>query len=662
MNKKDLSKALSIGLCAATMIPTLVSAKQFKDVAPKGPYGWAYQYIDVLSDRDVIKGYPDGKFLPENSVSFEETLELLKGIINPAPQDISAAVAKYGSVSDSYGVSSWAKDAVSLALSRNIITESELKQAKDNNLLGPNRKNNPNRNSIAVYYGRALNLSPTGDESVLKQNDKASIPATTRGYLASLVNVGIFSATGSDGNFEGNRVIKRSEMAKITMLSYDYVSRFGLKQEEKTQEGKVLLASNLNNVDTVIIEKDSKKYQFKVDSNTVYKDGDKTVKFADLKSGQDLKVTYVTNGDSSIAGVAKKIEIVNKDKNLIGYVTTSDRDNVSVKYVDNTKELDTTSTDIKTKDEGKFTLAKDGKIYKYGRKIDLRDLNRNDLIEFKTNSNNEIIEANVYPKDGEVTGKVVDIDYGSSTRRESVTLRLDDDKKYTFYGKDKAKDDKYYNSHILGDIRLDKTVTLQLNYKVVTGIGSQNNNLFVVGEVIDANSTGNSSNIGYVEVRTSQGIKKYYINRNTEFKDKTSQAIKPNQRISDLRGQYVKLELDRDGNIKILTKVKRESAIDAIVQVTDIVTDSKYPQYKKYTVKIVDIAIPDSIKKGTEYSFTTDNNFDKYEILRITGNLSGKDLDEVSVQKVENLDHSVDNYNYNYNNSNLNNGVIHWQK
>ena len=120
-------------------------------------------------------------------------------------------------------------------------------------------------------------------------------------------------------------------------------------------------------------------------------------------------------------------------------------------------------------------------------------------------------------------------------------------------------------------------------------------------------------------------------------------------------------ELKRN-NIKILTKVKRESAIDAIVQVTDIVTDSKYPQYKKYTVKIVDIAIPDSIKKGTEYSFTTDNNFDKYEILRITGNLSGKDLDEVSVQKVENLDHSVDNYNYNYNNSNLNNGVIHWQK
>ena len=61
---KNLKKIVACTLAAATLIPGAAFAKSFSDVKSNGPYGWAYDAIDVLSDRSIIAGYPDGKFKP----------------------------------------------------------------------------------------------------------------------------------------------------------------------------------------------------------------------------------------------------------------------------------------------------------------------------------------------------------------------------------------------------------------------------------------------------------------------------------------------------------------------------------------------------------------------------------------------------------------------
>lgn len=57
----------------------------------------------------------------------------------------------------------------------------------------------------------------------------------------------------------------------------------------------------------VIIENNSKRYQFK-NSNTVYKIGNDTAKFSDIKTDQEVKITYVTTSDNTAEGTAKTIE------------------------------------------------------------------------------------------------------------------------------------------------------------------------------------------------------------------------------------------------------------------------------------------------------------------------------------------------------------------
>lgn len=644
MNSKKVNKALSIGLCAAVLVPGIVSAKEFKDVKSNGEYGWAYEYIDVLSDQGVIDGYPNGNYEPANSVSLEETFQLLKGIINPSSTELRDAVTKYGSVCDQKGVSSWAREAVSLALARGIVSESDLQQAKDKDLIGPNKTKYPDRNTVSVYYAKGLNLSATGDESLLRHSDKDNIPVVTKGYLASLVKVGIFSPTGSDGVFEGNRPIRRSEMAKITKLSNDYAKATGLDLEEKTIEGKVILATNLNNIDTIITEKDSKRSQFKVDSNTVYKQGDKTVTFKDIKPEQEVKITYAKNGDETITGLAKKIEITNSEKKLVGYVTDSSSDNFTVKYKENDKDVDLTTTDkIKTTDNAKFKLAKDAKIYKYGKKISERDLKSNDLIEFKTNSTGEVIEAFVYPEKGEVTGKITDIDQGTSSRKESITLKLDDGNKYTFYSRKSAGS----SSREFRDLKEDKEVTLQLEYKVVKEIGKTKKSDYIVGEITEAEEydRADGRDIGYIRVKTSEGRTKYFLTKDTEFKDDTSNAKNPQQRIKDLKGETVKLYLDGE-KVETLTKIDKRKAIDAVAQIVDIETDRHFDE-KVYTIRILNVGYG-NVSVRDEFKFSTSNSFDKWEIIRITGQKSAGDLEDITIQHVKYEDEKLNSYDYDY--------------
>lgn len=644
MNSKKVNKALSIGLCAAVLVPGIVSAKEFKDVKSNGEYGWAYEYIDVLSDQGVIDGYPNGNYEPANSVSLEETFQLLKGIINPSSTELRDAVTKYGSVCDQKGVSSWAREAVSLALARGIVSESDLQQAKDKDLIGPNKTKYPDRNTVSVYYAKGLNLSATGDESLLRHSDKDNIPVVTKGYLASLVKVGIFSPTGSDGVFEGNRPIRRSEMAKITKLSNDYAKATGLDLEEKTIEGKVILATNLNNIDTIITEKDSKRSQFKVDSNTVYKQGDKTVTFKDIKPEQEVKITYAKNGDETITGLAKKIEITNSEKKLVGYVTDSSSDNFTVKYKENDKDVDLTTTDkIKTTDNAKFKLAKDAKIYKYGKKISERDLKSNDLIEFKTNSTGEVIEAFVYPEKGEVTGKITDIDQGTSSRKESITLKLDDGNKYTFYSRKSAGS----SSREFRDLKEDKEVTLQLEYKVVKEIGKAKKSDYIVGEITEAEEydRADGRDIGYIRVKTSEGRTKYFLTKDTEFKDDTSNAKNPQQRIKDLKGETVKLYLDGE-KVETLTKIDKRKAIDAVAQIVDVKTDRYYDE-KEYTIRILNVGYG-NVSVRDEFKFSTSNSFDKWEIIRITGQKSAGDLEDITIQHVKYEDEKLNSYDYDY--------------
>lgn len=244
MKKKFIAIALSALLLFA---PASIFARSFKDLSKNGKSGWAYDYVEELSKKNILKGYEDGSFKPNNPVSFLEIMQILKTVLNPSQDEINSARAAYLEFVNGNGIVDWAKDAVCYNLYQGTITEKTITSAREKGFL--ENKVYLNRNTIAVYYARAFKLEKTTDTSNLKYKDINNINPLTMEYLPSLVSANIFTSTGSDGNFNGNFAIRRSEIAVITSRGLAYVSANldKVKNSGNAPAGEDLLVNNSEN-------------------------------------------------------------------------------------------------------------------------------------------------------------------------------------------------------------------------------------------------------------------------------------------------------------------------------------------------------------------------------------------------------------------------------
>lgn len=235
MKKKFIAINLGFLLLFA---PASIFAKSFTDIRESGNYAWAYKYVDELSNKNILSGYEDGSFKPNNPVSFLEIMQILKTVLNPRESEMQSARDAYLGFVNSMGIMDWARDGVCYNLYHGTVTENTITRARERGFL--ESKVYPNRNTIAVYYARALGIEKNNDTSNLNYKDANNINSLTLEYLPNLVSGGIFTSTGSDGNFNGNLAIRRSEIAVITSKALSYLegNRDKISGPEKLIEGQ----------------------------------------------------------------------------------------------------------------------------------------------------------------------------------------------------------------------------------------------------------------------------------------------------------------------------------------------------------------------------------------------------------------------------------------
>ena len=112
--KKLLSSALLVCLLTAMLFPTPALAAHFPDVGQH----WAETYIDSLSGTGYIKGYPDGTFKPDNTITRAEFATLLINCMELTP-----AVLNAGSFKDTG--THWARKYIDEAVRQGILFPSE---------------------------------------------------------------------------------------------------------------------------------------------------------------------------------------------------------------------------------------------------------------------------------------------------------------------------------------------------------------------------------------------------------------------------------------------------------------------------------------------------------------------------------------------------------
>ncbi len=170
---------------------------------------WAAEAIARVNALGLVRGYPDGTFLPRNEVSRQELVVMVVrtlGLEDEA-QRLDVNALRLTLPAD---VSSWAKGPVALAVQRGWISQTGLADV-------PFRAA-ATRLDVAVLVASALKLSP--ENALLTFADLQSIPANYRPYVAAVVRAGIM--TGVPGNrFEPWRGVTRAEMTALMAKMLD---------------------------------------------------------------------------------------------------------------------------------------------------------------------------------------------------------------------------------------------------------------------------------------------------------------------------------------------------------------------------------------------------------------------------------------------------------
>lgn len=635
---KKFTKVLTVAIAAATLVPTIIFAKSFPDVGTG--WEWAAPSISKLADQGIIKGFNDGKYYPNKYVSFEETAKLLTGLLNPTSSELAKARSAYSDTVKKYGVSDWAIDSVSYMLYREIMSVSDVSKASSMNYfkMGADRAY-PERNAVAIYYAKALGLSGSGDTNLLKHKDIDKIPAVTKGYLASLVDAGIFKSTGSEGYFNGAKGIRRSEMAIITDSSYDYMKSGKVVGAEQTVEAKIF--TDPADYPTAIIVKISGRANasiFKLDENTKIEFKGNKQNFSSLKKDLLVKITYKPeNTGSDNLGTATKIEIIDKnfsDSQTTGYIRYIGNNNLTIDYRSSylqSEEISTAPYDRGT-ETNNFTLASNAQIYKLGKRIyGLNGLEQGDRIEFTANNRKEITNAIVYPRVGKVERATV-VGGGTNsgfTNYMYITVKLEDNKEYKFYVDNSLRDarlssssgsyNQYYqrtfgeyaNGSGKGDI-----VSFDTNYKVVAGATNYDVEGVVTGTV----------NWGKKQIELDRA-RTYNVRDDVKIVDEGNNGvISFYGDLDSLRGRRVGLRFDYTGQsveyIKILDRYGYNNNYynqTVVAEGTiDYYSNNYYNRYKVYLNKFYTNDV-------NKYQVTVRGNNDGYVTLNSRDEIYGPD-------------------------------------
>lgn len=146
---------------------------------------WFYKYVSELSEQGILSGYPDGTFMPDNTVKGGETLKLVMLAVGFAEQSPTNG--------------HWASGYLSLAASIGIVGDDVI-----TNLDTP-----ISRRDVAEIAAKAIGLPPLEPEDTFKD--------TQDGYVLALYYCGILTGNTDTGvlMFYPDDNIERDELSAV---------------------------------------------------------------------------------------------------------------------------------------------------------------------------------------------------------------------------------------------------------------------------------------------------------------------------------------------------------------------------------------------------------------------------------------------------------------
>lgn len=591
---------LSAILCAVVLLTTTTAFAAFNDVDNDPTVSWAKPYIDEMSELGYIKGYEDGTFKPNKTISKVESLVLLSRMIgvndNEYADTLKNALSEYKSTIERY--SAEYENEIAFLLYRGILKESEIADY----ISIANRSVALKRYEAAILLTKLLGGEEEVENSAFvssSYSDTLEIPDSARAYVEYVKEAGIMQGMGSDEKgpfFSPNTGVTRSQMAKMLCSLIDVL-------DASSKTGEIVSVDTMD--DCFVIEANGSKTVVSMANATKIKIGGNDALLKDLEAGMTVRVSFLNDEASLVEDIIdiKDAEI----KGIVASVTTSEN-NTFITIAD--------AED--TSDKTKYNVSKNVKVIISGAIDSISKIKANNYVCL-TIKDAVVEQIEVINKSDTVSGTLKEVDFSGS---ETVFVIEKSSGKIEEYAASKDGVQVSRNSldsTISGLITGDK-VSLRLTYGKVTKI---------VAESSTENSTGvieyitHSQDGTVVAIKLNGKINEYRINKKATILVDSLESD-----VYDLRpGSDIKIKLESSEIVKIETaSVAASAQMTGTVKSVNvnyglIIVESAGKEYNVFTnanTKIIDSATGNTLsikklEKGDSLAITGTNASGVYE-------------------------------------------------
>lgn len=242
-----IKKFIQFMLIIATLAMS-VTVFAFSDMEEER-LSWAKEAVEEMSDAGIIKGYEDGTFKPDKSVTKEEAMVLVARICGFSEssskeyKEIANAVCKdmLADYKTQY------ESEVSYMIYRGLVSNSELSSY----LSGTNASSALKRYEAAVLLSKLVDYNCTISEKSkydLTFVDAGSIPSSAKPYVEYAVKNSLMNGMG-DNMFQPDGEVTRAQMATLLFramnkLEFEYVTGIFSEYNEGASNIKIVNSEN----------------------------------------------------------------------------------------------------------------------------------------------------------------------------------------------------------------------------------------------------------------------------------------------------------------------------------------------------------------------------------------------------------------------------------
>ncbi len=377
MKKRFFGLALATLLCATTL-----NGFAFADMEGDA-FAWAKEAVGEMTQLNIIKGYEDGTFKPDKSVSKQEALVLISRICGYSEESskkyIELAKAEFGEMLEDYETPY--KDEIAYLLHRGVINKKDISSYVADSVAPVALK----RYEAAVLLTKLMGAEEEASEKEkfdMQFADINEIPGVAKGYVDYVCSNSIMNGMG-DNMFVPMGDVTRAQIATLLYrvmhnIKFNYISGTVSAYESDTY--------NL-----IIVDEKGEKQNITVKDGVAIRLDGKETEMDLVPPGSEIRLTY-------------------SDKTLVfaECISSEYEDTVEGIFVKYEKVFDETVIRIKdteTKEAKAYTLAKNASIVRKGKSVTVSDIKNEDYIRIDiVNGKASYIYAE--EKMDEYTGKV----------------------------------------------------------------------------------------------------------------------------------------------------------------------------------------------------------------------------------------------------------------